>query len=248
MKSGKSTRTGGLKSPRSLEGLISSSRTLVVGTIHESVGLGAVRKAAAKRGAVGFPGVDVLEVRLDALAGLKLPESWPLPVLATARHPQEGGAGNLSTATRRRLLEGALPWASAIDVELRSSHALSDVIVQAHQHGRTVILSHHDFSKTPGAALLKRLADRAADQGADLFKVATLLRDPRDLQQLIELQSGGTRIPVVSMGMGAAGRFSRVVLSGFGSPLCYGWIGKPQVSGQWPALKLGALLGELLPA
>lgn len=245
MKRGRSTRA---RSPKSLEGLISSSRTLVVGTIHESVGLGAVKKAAAKGGAGLFPCVDVLEARLDALAGLRMPESWPLPVLATARHPQEGGVGNLSTATRRRLLEEALPWSSAIDVELRSATALSDVIAQAHQHGRTVILSHHDFSKTPSVAALKRLANRAADQGADLFKVATRLCEPRDLQQLIELQSGGTRIPVVSMGMGAAGRFSRVVLSGFGSPLCYGWIGKPQVSGQWPALKLRALLDDILPA
>ena len=144
MKRGRSTRA---RSPKSLEGLISSSRTLVVGTIHESVGLGTVKKAAAKGGAGLFPCVDVLEARLDALAGLRLPESWPLPVLATARHPQEGGVGNLSTATRRRLLEEALPWSSAIDVELRSATALSDVIAQAHQHGRTVILSHHDFSK-----------------------------------------------------------------------------------------------------
>ena len=201
-----------------------------------------------KKAGAPFPGVDGLEARLDALAGLKLPESWPLPVLATARHPQEGGKGNLSTAARRRLLLEALPWASAIDVEMRSADALSDVIVQAHQHGRTVILSHHDFSKTPGIAVLKRLANRAAVQGADLFKVAVQLAGPRDLQLLIELQSGGTRIPVVTMGMGGAGRFSRVVLSGFGSPLCYGWIGKPQVDGQWPALKLRALLEEILPA
>lgn len=248
MKSGRSKRAGTPRDSGSLERLISPSRTLVVGTIHEAVGLGVVKKAAANGGAACFPGVDVLEARLDALAGLKLPGSWPLPVIMTARHPQEGGEGSLSVATRRQLLEEALPRASAIDVELRSARVLADVIVQAHQHGRTVILSHHDFSKTPGVSVLKRLANRAAEQGADLFKVATLLREPRDLHQLIELQLGGTRIPVVTMGMGSAGRFSRVVLSGFGSPLCYGWLGKPQVSGQWPALKLRALLDELLPA
>jgi 3-dehydroquinate dehydratase-1 len=248
MKSGKSPRTRSLKGPKSLEGLISSGRTLVVGTIHESVALGAVKKPIAKGGASRFPGIDVLEARLDSLAGSKLPESWQLPVIATARHPREGGAGNLSQTARRKLLEEALPWASAIDVELRSARALSGVIAGAHQHGRTVILSHHDFSATPSVSALKRLASRAADEGADLFKVATFLREPRDLQKLIELQSGGTKVPVISMGMGDAGRFSRVVLSGFGSPLCYGWLGKPQVSGQWPALKLRAILAEVLPS
>ena len=250
MKSGTSTRTGSLKVPESLGGLISPGRTLVVGTIHESVGLGRVKKPVAKGGGgqSRFSGIDVLEARLDALVGLTLPESWPLPVIATARHPREGGAGNLSQTARRKLLEEALPWAAAIDVELRSARALSGVIAGAHQHGRTVILSHHDFSATPSVSALKRLASRAADEGADLFKVATFLREPRDLQKLIELQSGGTKVPVISMGMGDAGRFSRVVLSGFGSPLCYGWLGKPQVSGQWPALELRAILAEVLPA
>ena len=75
-----------------------------------------------------------------------------------------------------------------------------------------------------------------------------MLRDQRDLLRLIELQSGATRVPVTAMGMGPAGRFSRLVLSGFGAPLCYGWLGKPQVSGQWPALELAELLARVLPA
>jgi len=55
-------------------------------------------------------------------------------------------------------------------------------------------------------------------------------------------------IPVTTMGMGPAGRFSRLVLSGFGAPLCYGWLGKPQVPGQWPALELAGLLAGMLPS
>jgi 3-dehydroquinate dehydratase-1 len=154
----------------------------------------------------------------------------------------------LSLEHRRELLEGSLSWASALDVELRSAKELAPVVAAAHQYGRTVILSHHDFEATPSLALLKKLAARAADQGADLFKVATLLEDRSDLQRLIEFQMAELPIPVTTMGMGPAGRFSRLVLCGFGAPLCYGWLGKPQVPGQWPALELAGLLAGMLPS
>lgn len=239
----------------SLQQLLSLNRPLVVGTLHEAAGLKFLKGAGVLKDRKGNSAVvegklplDLLEARLDCLPVRSLPEVWPLPMIATARHPDEGGRGNLSLERRRELLEGSLSWASALDVELRSAKELASVIAAAHQHGRTVILSHHDFEATPSLALLKKLAARAADQGADLFKVATLLEDRCDLQRLIEFQMAELPIPVTTMGMGPAGRFSRLVLCGFGAPLCYGWLGKPQVPGQWPALELAGLLAGMLPS
>lgn len=222
-----------------------------MGTIHDAAGM-KVLKSLSSNGSRSRPlsgNLDLLETRLDSLDDKALAKinHWPLPVIATARHPSEGGAGKLTLTQRRCLLESALPWASALDIELRSSRELAPVVAEAHQHGRTVILSHHDFKATPSLAVLKKLAARALDQGADLFKVATLLREPRDLARLIEFQTSDMQVPVVAMGMGPAGKFSRIVLSGFGAPLCYGWLGSPQVPGQWPGLKLRGLLDEVLP-
>lgn len=230
----------------SLQHLLTSGRPLAVGTIHDAAGVRVLKTITSDRPR----GLDLLEVRLDSLdqSALSKIKKWPLPVIATARHPAEGGAGKLTVTQRRRLLESALPWASALDVELRSSLELASIVAQAHRHGRTVILSHHDFKATPSLASLQKLAARAADQGADLFKVAALLREPRDLQRLIEFQMANVKVPVVAMGMGSAGKFSRIVLSGFGAPLCYGWLGNPQVPGQWPGLKLRGMLDEVLPA
>jgi 3-dehydroquinate dehydratase-1 len=227
---------------KSIQTLITAGRPLVVGTLHDKTGLQLIR-----RGASVLSALDLLEVRLDCIEGIPLPVSWPLPVIATARHPDEGGSGSLSKVRRAGLLNDAVSWSSAIDVELRSAKALAPVIAQAHQHGRTVILSHHDFIRTPAIKTLKSLAVKAANSGADLFKVATQLRDRSDLLSLIEFQSGISPVPVVAMGMGSAGRFSRVVLAGFGAPLCYGWLGKPQVPGQWPAAELRSLLNGVLP-
>jgi len=228
----------------SLQPLLSKDRPLIVGTLHDATGLKWLKGAPKTT----LRDLDLLEARLDSIGHLELPKKWPLPVIATARHPGEGGVGNLSLTKRRDLLASALPWAAAIDVELRSAKVLAPVIAEAHQAGSTVILSHHDFKGTPSLGVLKKLASRAASEGADVFKVATLLRDPKDLQRLIDLQLSSPGIPVVAMGMGGAGRFSRLVLSGFGSPLCYGWLGKPQVSGQWPALRLRSLFSEALPS
>lgn len=228
---------------KSIQELLSAGRPLVVGTIHERTGLQRIR-----RGETVLSCLDLLEVRLDCLHGATLPESWPLPVIATARHPDEGGSGALPKTRRAGLLHDAVAWAAAIDVELRSARALAPVIAEAHQHGRTVILSHHDFKATPSLGSLGSLAAKAAASGADLFKVATQLRDRRDLLTLIEFQAGNSPVPVVAMGMGSAGRFSRIVLAGFGAPLCYGWLGKPQVPGQWPAAELRSLLNGVLPA
>jgi len=231
------------KPPRGILGMLSPTRPLVIGTVHEPTGL-----AIARRGGRSLIGVDLLEARLDCLHGKKFPEVWPLPVIATARHPREGGSNSLPLTTRRILLESSLEWASAIDVELRSSSQLSTVVAGAHREGLTVILSHHDFKATPSLRQLDTLAVRAASEGADVFKVATLLRDRSDLVRLIEFQSRAHDVPVVAMGMGVAGRFSRIVLGGLGAPLCYGWLGRPQVPGQWPASGLRALLNEVLPA
>jgi 3-dehydroquinate dehydratase I len=240
------------KSPEGLQDFLSTTRPLIVGTVHDAAGVRMVQKVQDQGAGRGIKsalgGIDLLEVRLDAVGTLRLPKTWPLRVISTARHPGEGGVGKLSVMKRRVLLEDALEWSSALDIELRSVRDLSPTVALTHQTGKTLILSHHDFASTPTLRKLQELSSKAADQGADLFKVATFLRDRGDLRRLIEFQTGNAKVPVVAMGMGPAGRFSRLVLGGFGTPLCYGWLGNPLVPGQWPALELRALLDRILPS
>src|SRR5262249_50693182 len=72
---------------------------------------------------------DLFELRLDHLAGIvdELENKVPklrAPLIITTRHPQEGGANNLSLRQRRDLLTRFLPEAEYVDVELRSASAL----------------------------------------------------------------------------------------------------------------------------
>jgi 3-dehydroquinate dehydratase-1 len=87
---------------------------------------------------------------------------------------------------------------------------------------------------------------RGVRAGADIVKIATHLRGPKDLAALLVLQ-GATKVPLATMGMGPLGKVSRLVLVAAGSRLNYGYLDKPQVAGQWPALELARRLEEILP-
>lgn len=191
--------------------------------------------------------IDLLEVRLDCLPLQSLLKKWPLPVIATARHPAEGGDGNLSLKVRRQLLENSFSWCSAIDVELRSAKQLKSTIEAARAEGKKIILSFHDFKKVPTSARLQELALRAKDAGANLFKVAATINDEVEFLRLIEFQQSEKTLPLATMGMGEKfGNVSRLVLPAFESTLVYGWYGKPQLAGQWSAEQVVQIFTHLL--
>ena len=201
----------------------------VVGVVYSLDCLKIVEQAPR----IFFDNIDLLEVRLDSLPVTKLPGSWPLPVIATARHGAEGGAHHLTLAERRYLLEEALPWACAIDVELRSFKELASTLAHARKEKRFIISSFHDFNTVPSLARLERMALRAKESGADCFKVACRIKDEEGLLRLLAFQSMmSSCFPIAAMGMGEGGKLSRLLLAGLGAVLGYGWLSKPQIKGQ----------------
>jgi 3-dehydroquinate dehydratase-1 len=218
--------------------------TFVVATAHTAKGLS--EAAVLRPGQVGF-----VEVRLDALAAEahELDKALGLirvPILLTARHPSEGGAGSLTMARRRTLLEQHLPQAAAVDVELRSASVLAGLLEQAPKGKVMRVVSFHDFRRTPNLSRLREVVRKSLRAGADIVKIATHLCGTRDLAVLLLLQ-GGAKVPLATMGMGPLGKVSRLVLAAAGSRLNYGYLDKPQVKGQWPALELVRRIGEVMP-
>jgi len=218
----------------------------VVGTIHS---------AAALTAALRLPqgAVDFFELRADAFADkaacARMERSLPrlrAPLLLTVRHPQEGGANRLTVAQRRALYLRFLPVASVVDVELRSAVALGDVITAARAQGARVVLSYHDFRKTPTLARLRALRTAAQRTGADVLKIAAMTNNARALCVLLDfLTERPDAAPALAvMGMGKFGKVSRLVLAQAGSVLNYGYLDKPQVPGQWSALLLRKRLAE----
>ncbi|XHR28766.1 MAG: type I 3-dehydroquinate dehydratase [Chthoniobacteraceae bacterium] len=218
----------------------------VVGTIYSQDSLEAALRLS--------PGeVDFLEIRVDELAAKaarleKALAGLQAPLILTVRHPGEGGAGELGTARRRELFERFLPHAALVDVELRSAGALGGVIEAAQARGAGVILSHHDFHRTPPLEKLEELRAKAAELGATVFKLAAVARTPAEAARLLGFLAApraSRKLKLAVMGMGRYGKVSRLALGASGSVLNYGYLAEPQVSGQWPAVLLKERLREL---
>lgn len=218
----------------------------VAATVHSPADLSLARRARRQE-------ADFLELRVDAFARdpaaleklAAAAPKLPLPLIITVRHPREGGAGRLSARERARLFHRFLPHAAGIDVELRSARELAGVLDAARSQGVRVILSHHDFQKTPSPEKLRELAKTARSLRADIFKVAALARTPRDLADLLDFLAREAS-PLAVMAMGERfGPVSRLLFAHAGSVLNYGFLSRGNASGQWPAKLLKQRIAEL---
>jgi 3-dehydroquinate dehydratase I len=215
----------------------------VVAAVHSP---GALRCALKIR-----PGeVDFLEIRVDNFAAdpaalLPVLPRLRIPLIVTVRHPVEGGAHGLSFPQRRDLYARFLPFAAFLDVELRSLEKLAGTIEAARRAGVGIIASNHHFHTTPSASNLQGAIRRAHAAGADICKLAALADRPAALGLLLGTLSRRQPVPMSVMGMGRFGKVSRLLLAQAGSVLNYGYLDRPNASGQWEACLLKKRLLEL---
>jgi 3-dehydroquinate dehydratase-1 len=184
---------------------------------------------------------DLFELRLDHLVGPpsvaaatcsvadvvdELEEKVPrlrVPLILTARHPQEGGANRLNLRQRRDLLSRFLRHARYIDFELRSAAALHPLSKIARKKNVLRIISFHDVKATPDLGRLQFKARKAKSLGADIFKVATRTDTPAQFARLLDFfTKTDLDLAVSAMGIGKLGAISRVLLAYRGSALVYG--------------------------
>ena len=193
---------------------------------------------------------DLCELRFDKLPPSSdklssLVRELPFPKIATVRDPIEGGANSMPESARLSLFERWLPVCDFIDVELRNLKQFSNLIQEAESTGKEVIVSFHDFGKTPALEKLQEMFDQSGRAPNRIFKVATTVSHWSDVEVLIKLIQNNLEFRVAVMGMGALGKLSRLVLARLGSCLAYGSIGAAVVPGQWPVTQLSGLLSEL---
>ena len=174
---------------------------------------------------------DLFELRLDRFVGMadrveNLLPQLHTPLIITARHPLEGGAGKLQLRQRRDLLARFLNHADYIDLELRSAPALRSLLKLAKKKNVRRIISFHNFKSTPSVRIFAAKAYQAKSQGADIFKVATRTDTPMELGRLLEFtRSNRLDLALAVMGIGKLGTISRVLLARAGSVLIYGSVG-----------------------
>ncbi len=125
---------------------------------------------------------------------------------------------------------------------------LEPVISFAQARGCRVILSSHDFQRTPpGDELLRRLSLMEA-LGADLAKAAVMPNCGQDVLTLLSATRTAAdtlSCPVITMSMGKLGAVSRVSGALTGSCLTFGTAGEASAPGQLPAGILKQILDAL---
>jgi len=174
-------------------------------------------------------GADLVELRID---DLRSKIAWEgliqrdLPTLL-ANHPErEGGYFRGGEEDRvKLLLEGIERGVSCVDIELSTSKKLREQVVsKAKKSGVTVLMSHHDISKTPPLESLMKVTKDLEEAGCDIAKIVTFAESPSDalrtLDFLVQVQ-GKVTVPIVAFAMGDAGRITRFVAPIFGSPIIY---------------------------
>ena len=169
--------------------------------------------------------VNVVEIRLDGMreadiAGLC--RQIDRPLLFTNRAAWEGGACQVSEEERIAPLRTAVRCRAAfVDLELRTEITLRQRLLTEMQGSATrLIISHHDFARTPDAGQLSAILREQARSGAHIGKIVTMAHNHLDVLRVLNLQSEARErdFPLIAFCMGEAGRISRIItllLGGF---------------------------------
>ncbi|MBN1169516.1 type I 3-dehydroquinate dehydratase [Candidatus Micrarchaeota archaeon] len=186
------------------------------------------RCAAALQNAVfaeirlGKAGLDELEIRRLFSLGKKL--------IATSR-------------TNKVLLAHAvLCHAPLIDVEIDACHR-NQLITAAKKQGSKVIVSHHDYEKTPSKSELAEIKKQCFDAGGDIAKIACMAHTDEDCDALLSFADPST----VVFGMGDFASHTRIASLFLGSPFAYAALdcGKETAPGQLTKAQIGEILARL---
>lgn len=194
---------------------------------------------------------DVLDpAKLNETAGRLRQTLDDMPILFTYR--TEGGAHVIPAGEYIRMNKAiaASGMVDIIDVELfMGDRICEDMVSWAHQHGVKVIISSHDFAKTPSCAeLIERMA-KMTQLGADIPKVAVMPQHAQDVLELLSATCGYLDVydsgPVITMSMSWLGSISRISGMFFGSALTFGTAGKASAPGQLAVDEVKQIFGIL---
>ncbi len=171
--------------------------------------------------------VGMAEIRMDRMT-LTRPDivkifAEPATLIATCR------PGPLDDAKRKEYLFAAIDAGAAyVDVEVDSDNSFKkDIIEKARSKGCKVIVSFHDYEKTPAEERLRDIISLCIGEGADIVKIACKVNSPADNANLLGLlgeEDLTGRLVVV--GMGEKGRITRIAATYLGSPFTFASLAK----------------------
>ncbi len=175
------------------------------------------------------------------------------PMIATIRTKNEGGQLEISDADYGKTYQAYLknPFMDWLDVEMfRDQKVVSEIVQKAHQKKVLVVMSNHDFQKTPSQDEIEKRLLKQDQMGADVLKIAVMPKSKQDVFTLMNATlkvSQQTTKPLLTMSMGQLGTISRVATANMGGSYSFGMIGEASAPGQIDVTKLKQILKTVQP-
>ncbi|WP_163651734.1 type I 3-dehydroquinate dehydratase [Listeria sp. PSOL-1] len=171
------------------------------------------------------------------------------PLVVTFRSKTEGGERELPFgfyfALNQELIATGMP--DFVDLELFSDEkGLLETIHIAHKRNVRVIISNHDFAKTPTQEELVKRLRKMESLGADITKIAVMPNSPQDVLVLLtatnEMKEQYATRPFITMSMNKMGVISRMTGQLFGSSVTFGSVKAASAPGQVSVSELKKML------
>ncbi|MFJ8063530.1 type I 3-dehydroquinate dehydratase [Psychrobacillus sp. NPDC096426] len=191
-------------------------------------------------------GIDNLEVVKETLSTIR-EALFPTPLLFTFRSHREGGNKLIEDVYYKQLLENVIRSKAIdlIDVELFSSN-VNEIVETAKINNIYVVMSNHDFEKTPAKEEIIWRLRRMQEFGAHIPKIAVMPKVPTDVLTLLDatytMKSLYADRPIITMSMASTGVISRIAGQIFGSDATFGSGVEASAPGQIPAEELRKMM------
>lgn len=173
-----------------------------------------------------------------------------IPILVTFRTAGEGGKREIDLEYYIELNKeiAATGNADMIDVELFAAEdkVVRKIVEELHKYNVKVIISNHDFHKTPDKDELVSRMCKMQQLGADIAKIAVMPCSEKDVLELLsatcEMKCRHNDTPIITMSMGTLGVITRLAGETFGSALTFGSAKAASAPGQLEANELCKVL------
>jgi 3-dehydroquinate dehydratase I len=166
--------------------------------------------------------MDFAEIRMDRMilsaADVADIFSQSVTLIATCR------PGLLDDQTRTAYLIAAIEaGAKYVDIEVESDITCKrDILKKAGSRGCKVIVSFHDFEKTPDDEKLRQITALCFSEGADIVKIACKVNSVMHSARLLGLLGQEDfKDRLVIVGMGKEGKITRIIAPLLGSLFTY---------------------------
>ena len=182
---------------------------------------------------------DYAEVRFDFLKTEQIPEAIEIikkdlnKIVCTLRPKTEGGKFSGNEKERISILKLIAEYNPfLLDVEFNTLKRNSSLRRYLKSTKTKLLVSWHDFKKTPSSAELKKKMNQMSKFSSNV-KIVSTAKSSVDSSRMLELYSKKGKNNLISFAMGDFGRISRILCLYLGSPYTYVSLGKAVAPGQF---------------